>query len=289
VPTAVLAAVLAGGGLVAAGQPSQAADAELVGNGGFEAGLDGWSCTAGSGTVVDTPVHDGTSALKAVPAGSDNAECSQTVDVQPDSTYTLSAWVQGSYVYLGAEGTGTTDVSTWTPSASSWQQLSTTFTTGPDTTSVIVYTHGWFGTPAYYADGVSLIGPGGGTGDPGDPQPPAVPEGLTAGTVTASSVALHWDAVDGATQYHVYRNGTEAQTATGTSVTVDGLSPETSYTFAVTAANADGESAKSTPVTVTTSSSGGNDGGGTADLPQHALIGYLHASFDNGSVYPGWA
>jgi chitinase len=284
---AALAAVVAGGGLVAVGQPSYAADAQLVRNAGFEAGLDGWSCTAGSGSVVASPVHGGAAALKAVPAGADDAECTQTVAVQPGSTYTLSAWVQGSYVYLGAKGTGTTDVSTWTPSASSWQQLSTTFTTGPDSTSVTVYTHGWYGTPAYYADDVSLVGPGGTPGDPGDPQPPAAPEGLTVGAVTASSVTLNWHAVDNATRYHVYRNGTDAGTTTGTSDTVTGLSPDTSYTFEVTAENADGESAKSAAVTATTSPGSGGDGddGSGGDLPQHALVGYLHASFANGSGY----
>lgn len=104
--------------LVATAPAAGAADADLARNGGFEAGLDGWSCTGGSGTTVSTPVHGGTSALKATPAGSDNARCSQTVTVKPDSAYTLGAWVQGSYVYLGASGTGTTDVSTWTQSAS---------------------------------------------------------------------------------------------------------------------------------------------------------------------------
>ena len=115
------AAMLAAGGLTAAASPAAAADTELARNGGFEAGLDGWSCTGGSGAVVNTPVHSGTSALKATPAGGDNAMCSQTVTVKPDSTYTLGAWVQGSYVYLGASGTGTTDVSTWAQSAPDWK------------------------------------------------------------------------------------------------------------------------------------------------------------------------
>ena len=112
--------MLAAGALVATAPAAGAADADLARNGGFEAGLDGWSCTGGSGTTVSTPVHGGTSALKATPAGSDNARCSQTVTVKPDSAYTLGAWVQGSYVYLGASGTGTTDVSTWTQSAGAY-------------------------------------------------------------------------------------------------------------------------------------------------------------------------
>ncbi|MYV97169.1 carbohydrate-binding protein, partial [Streptomyces sp. SID3343] len=190
---------LAGAGLtgIAAGT-AQAAD-NLVTNPGFETGLSGWTCTAGSGAAVTTPAHTGTSALKATPAGSDNARCSQTVTVLPNSAYTLSAWVQGSYIYLGATGTGTSDPSTWTPNAGTYQKLQTTFNTGPSTTSVTVYTHGWYGQPAYYADDITLAGPGGST------QIPAAPTGLAAGAPTSSSVPLSWNAVPGATGYNVYR------------------------------------------------------------------------------------
>ncbi|MFG2406225.1 chitinase [Streptomyces brevispora] len=273
------AALLAAGGLAATAPSAAAADADLARNGNFEAGLDGWSCTGGSGAVVSTPVHGGTSALKATPAGSDNAKCSQAVRVKPGSTYTLSAWVQGSYVYLGAEGTGTTDVSTWTQSASGWQQLTTTFKTGASTTSVNVYTHGWYGTPAYYVDDLTLVGPG------GDPVAlPAVPGGLKAGTPTASSVPLSWTASTGATGYSVYQGGTKVLSTTGTSATVTGLTAATAYSFQVTATNSAGESAKSAAVPATTKTVN-NGGGGSTDLPAHALVGYLHSSFANGSGY----
>ncbi|MFD9504582.1 chitinase [Streptomyces sp. NPDC060035] len=272
------AALLAAGGLVASAPAAGAADADLARNGGFEAGLDGWSCTGGSGAVVSTPVHGGTSALKATPAGNDNAKCSQTVTVKPDSTYTLSAWVQGSYVYLGATGTGTTDVSTWTQSAGAYTKLTTTFRTGAATTSVGVYTHGWYGTPAYYADDLTLVGPGG-----APVVVPAAPTGLSAGTATASAVPLSWTASAGATGYNVYRGGTKVLTASGTSATVTGLAASTAYSFQVTAVNAAGESAKSAAVSATTTAGGG--GGGNGDLPAHALVGYLHSSFANGSGY----
>ncbi|WP_328950731.1 glycoside hydrolase family 18 protein [Streptomyces sp. NBC_00184] len=272
------AALLAVGGLAATAPSASAADADVARNGTFEAGLTGWNCTGGSGVAVSTPVHGGTSALKATPAGSDNAKCSQTVTVKPNSAYTLSAWVQGSYVYLGAEGTGTTDVSTWTQSAGAWQKLTTTFRTGASTTSVKVYTHGWYGTPAYYADDLTLVGPG------GDPVVlPAVPAGLRAGTPTSSSVPLSWTAVTGATGYNVYRGGALVLSATGTSATVTGLTASTAYSFQVTATNEAGESAKSAAVSATTTAGGG--GGGGSDLPAHALVGYLHSSFANGSGY----
>ncbi|MCF6522482.1 hypothetical protein HOY81_05140 [Streptomyces sp. JJ36] len=80
---ALITTVLAGSGLAAAGPGAQAAgtgaqaaDTELAHNGGFEAGLDGWSCSAGSGSTVDSPVHGGSAALRAVPSAADHARCS---------------------------------------------------------------------------------------------------------------------------------------------------------------------------------------------------------------------
>ncbi|MGE6738323.1 carbohydrate binding domain-containing protein, partial [Streptomyces sp. NPDC059900] len=177
-----------------------AADVNVAKNAGFESDLSNWTCAAGSGTAVTSPVHGGTKALKATPEGQNNAECSQIVKVKPNSTYKLSSWVQGSYVYLGARGTGTTDVSTWTPGSSSWQQLSTSFTTGANTTSVTVYTHGWYGQSAYFADDISVLGPDGGGGT--DPvEIPAVPTGLAAGTATSTSIDLSWTPVSTAIGY----------------------------------------------------------------------------------------
>ncbi|MFF8368450.1 chitinase [Streptomyces lydicus] len=259
---------------------SAAADVNVVKNAGYEAGLGNWTCSAGSGSTVGSPVHGGVAALKATPTASDNATCSQVVAVKPSATYRLSAYVQGSYVYLGASGTGTTDVSTWTPSATGWQQLATTFTTGPATTSVTVYTHGWYGQPAYLADDFSVFGPDGGGGtDPG-PGVPAPPGGLTAGAVTSSSVALSWNPVAGATGYTVYRDGAKDRTVSGTAATVTGLSPATAYRFQVTAGNASGESARSAEVSATTAPSGG---GTDPVVPKHAVTGYWQ-NFNNGAT-----
>ncbi|MFG2864466.1 chitinase [Streptomyces sioyaensis] len=277
---AALTALTAAAATLSGSTPAAAADVNAARNAGYESGLTNWTCSAGSGSTTGSPVHSGTGALKATPTASDNATCSQTVAVKPGATYRLSAYVQGSYVYLGASGTGTTDVSTWTPSATDWQQLSTTFTTGPATTSVTVYTHGWYGQPTYYADDFSVLGPDGGGGtDPG-PQVPAAPAGLTAGAVTPSSVALSWTPVSGATGYTVYRDGTKYGTVNGTSATVSGLAAATSYRFQVSATNAAGESARSAPLTATTAPSGS---GGTPAVPRHAVTGYWQ-NFNNGAT-----
>ncbi|MCM2392921.1 chitinase [Streptomyces albipurpureus] len=273
---ALTAAVLALGGLVATATTAQAADQELAVNGGFEAGLTGWSCSGSTGTAVTSPVHGGTSALKATPVGNDHAKCSQTINVKPNSAYTLSGWVQGGYAYLGVSGTGTTDSYTWTPSASTWQKLTQTFRTGASTTSVSVYTHGWYGTSAYHVDDLSVFGPG------GDPiVVPPTPTGLAAGSPDSTSVPLTWTAAPGATGYNVYQ-GSRVIPVTGTSTVVTGLTPSTAYSFQVAATNSAGESAKSAAVSATTTSGGTP---GTGLLPAHALVGYLHSSFANGSGY----
>lgn len=198
-----IAATLAAGALTAlAAGPAQAADINVARNGGFESGLSDWTCSGGSGAAVPSPVYAGSGALRATPAGQDNAQCSQTVTVKPNSTYTLGAQVQGSYVYLGATGTGTQDVSTWTPgSGGGWQKLSTTFTTGPNTTRVTVWTHGWYGQPAYVVDEFSVFGPDGAAAptparaSPATPRRPRFPARATArspfrGTRSAGRAAI---------------------------------------------------------------------------------------------------
>ncbi|MEV6610640.1 carbohydrate binding domain-containing protein [Kutzneria sp. NPDC051319] len=145
--------------------PSATAATNLVADPGFESGLTGWTCGAGTASVVSSPVHAGAKALAGAPSSAATAQCTQTISVAPNSAYTLTAFVQCSYVYLGATGTGVS-ASTWTQSAPSYQQLSTTFTTGASTTSVTVFVHGWYGQATYYADDVTLAGPSGSTPPP---------------------------------------------------------------------------------------------------------------------------
>lgn len=115
--------------------PAAAAVANLLGDPGFESGpLTGWTRDAGTAAVLSAPVHSGSHALSGTPTSSDDAACTQTVAVQPNTAYTLSGFVEGSYVFLGV--TGGND--TWTPSAADRQQLSMTLT-GASQTSLTVY------------------------------------------------------------------------------------------------------------------------------------------------------
>ena len=250
-------AALAVAGAVAL--PGTAHAANVLSNPGFESGgLSPWSCTGNLGSVVSSPVHGGSRALAGAASASDNARCSQSVAVQPNTTYSLSGWVRGSYVYLGVDG----GASTWTSSPSAYAKLSLTFTTGASQTSATVYLHGWYGQGTYHADDISLDGPGGGGGSDG--QAPSAPGNLRSTGKSSTSVSLAWNASTdnvGVTGYDVFRGSTQVLSVSGTSATVGGLSPSTAYTFTVKARDAAGNvSAASNSVSVTTDSGGG---GGT--------------------------
>ncbi len=236
--TTVLLATLA-----VAAAPATAA--ELLSNGGFESGsLSPWSCSGSTGSVVSTPVRTGTTALRGAATTADNAQCVQTVATVAGTQYTLSGFVRGSYVYIGIIG----GASTWTPSATDWQQLSVTFTASGS--SAQVFLHGWYGTGDYFADDVSLQGQGG-SGVPGVPGTPA------AGSITDTSVALSWGAASGTvTGYRVYEGTTQRAQVTGTSTTITGLAACSTHTYAVAAYNSVGESARSATVTITTTGCG---------------------------------
>jgi chitinase len=265
------AAATAAAALIALAGPPAAAAANLLTNPGFETGtLSGWTCSPAD-SVVSSPVHSGTYALAGAATSADDAQCAQTVTVAPSTTYTLSGWVQGNYVYLGESGGS----DTWVPSAPSWQQLSDTFTTGAATTSVTVYVHGWYGQGTYYADDLSLTGPG----STGGGHAPAAPTGLTVTAITKTSVTLSWTAPPGKVGgYDVYTDGTRAATATATHKTITGLAKATSYTFTVAAHNSHGQGPQSAPVQATTKGHRSSGGG----LPAHVLMGYWQ-DFTNGA------
>ncbi|GAA4833487.1 hypothetical protein [Kitasatospora terrestris] len=157
-PAGLLAAAVASAALLFSwgGPASAATDVEAIRNGGFNIGnhLTFWSC----GRMV-LPASGASSGLQGYPGDVDYAGCSQEVPVEPSSTYTLTANVQGPYVFVGATGTGGPDPSLWSNLPQS-NVLRTTFTTGPSTTSVTVWFHGWYLQGPYVINHISLFGPG---------------------------------------------------------------------------------------------------------------------------------
>ncbi|MFD7447588.1 glycosyl hydrolase family 18 protein [Kitasatospora sp. NPDC059827] len=121
-------------------------------NGDLETGKAApWTCQSGGG-IVTTPVHSGSYALQAAASASQTGDCTQTVTLKPNTSYTLSGWVQGNYAYLGVSGGA--NASTWTIS-SGWTKLSVPFTTDASG-SVTVYLHGWYGQGSVYGDDFSI-------------------------------------------------------------------------------------------------------------------------------------
>ncbi|ONI76953.1 chitinase [Actinosynnema sp. ALI-1.44] len=250
---------------------SPAVAANIVNNPGFEDGLSGWTCTGAA--AATNPVRTGSGSLAGTPSGQDFSQCTQQIAVQPNTAYKLSGWVNGTYTYLGVNGNGLTDRNTWSGVAG-WKQLTIDFTTAAATTSVNVYIHGWYGQPTFYADDVSLDGPG------GTPTLPAAPSGFSASATSPTSASLSWNGPSNATGYRVYRNNQLIASPTASSYNDSGLTAETTYSYQVSSVNSVGESPKTTSVSVTTPGTGGGNPGGP--LPKHVLTGYWQ-NFYNGA------
>jgi fibronectin type 3 domain-containing protein len=121
---------------------------------------------------------------------------------------------------------------------------------------------GWYGSNADQKGGVQMAAlvamvnkiTSGYTSGGGGTTIPAAPTGLAITGTTGNSVSLSWSASSGATSYNVYRGGTKVGSSTSTSYTDTGLAASTTYSYAVTAVNSVGESAKSATVNGTTNS-----------------------------------
>ncbi|WP_024770109.1 M14 family zinc carboxypeptidase [Aquimarina macrocephali] len=81
-----------------------------------------------------------------------------------------------------------------------------------------------------------------------DTEAPSIPTGLTTSSVTSSTIGLSWNASTdniGVSGYEIYQGATLVTTATSTSYTVIGLTPNTTYTFSVKAKDAAGNTSSS--------------------------------------------
>jgi len=113
-----------------------------------------------------------------------------------------------------------------------------------------------------------------------DTTPPTSPANLRASNVTSSAATISWDSSTddvGVAGYRVFRNNALVQTTGATTFSDSGLAASTSYSYAVAAFDATGNtSPQSVPLTVTTAASG------TVATP--AFVQLKEAIAESGSV-----
>jgi chitodextrinase/dienelactone hydrolase len=120
---------------------------------------------------------------------------------------------------------------------------------------------------------------------PADTLAPSAPSGLSASSVTTSSVALSWNpSTDnvGVVSYDVYLGSSRVTSSSGPSATVASLSPGTTYTFTVRALDAAGNvSQPSSALSVTTTP--------TSDLTPPSAPANLAWASDGSTVTLTWS
>lgn len=104
-----------------------------------------------------------------------------------------------------------------------------------------------------------------------DTQAPTAPTNLTTSNPTSNTISLSWTASTdnvGVTGYDIYKDGVLYSTATGTTATVSGLNPSTTYNFYVIAKDAAGNASPASNTASGTTLAGGQPGGscGTEDF-----------------------
>jgi len=210
-----------------------AAGNNLISNPGFETGnLSGWSCDAGD-VVVTSSVHSGSYALQMTPGSATTGQCTQTLSVQPSTAYTLSAYLNGPYAYLGVNGYS----ATWT-SSSSYTQLSYAFTTGSSTTSITLYVHGWYAQGNVFVDDVVLTGPTGSSTPTPTPTSGVTPTPTQTATPTPTSTPITCTTCGGSLPKHLLTGYWQDFTNGATSSQLSAVN--SNYTIvAVAFANAD--------------------------------------------------
>jgi chitodextrinase len=119
----------------------------------------------------------------------------------------------------------------------------------------------------------------------GDTTPPSVPTNLMATAVSSSQINLSWTASTdnvGVTGYKIFRNGSQVNTATGTSYQDTGLTPLTTYTYTVSAYDAaNNNSAQSSPASATTQDA--------VDItPPSVPTNLVATTLSSGQIYLSW-
>ncbi|MDF2933177.1 MAG: C-terminal target protein [Chryseobacterium sp.] len=134
-------------------------------------------------------------------------------------------------------------------------------------------TYNYQGNRNPYIDNPQYVNLVWGTQTP-DTQAPTAPTNLVANNPTSNSISLNWtSATDnvGVTGYTIYVNGVLNSTVTGTTATVQGLNPLTTYTFYIIAKDAAGNSSPQSN-TATATTLAGQPGGGSCGTEDFSNI-----------------
>ncbi len=116
-----------------------------------------------------------------------------------------------------------------------------------------------------------------------DTQAPTAPTNLATNNPTSNTISLSWTASTdniGVAGYDIYKDGAFYTTVTGTTATVSGLNPSTTYNFYVIAKDAVGNSSTASNTAQGTTLAGGQPGGscGTEDFSNIPAASSSYAS-----------
>lgn len=259
-------------------------DGNIVVNGSFSGGKDGWSHYVLIPDAHSTlEVEGGVAELDIAYKGRANWHTQLYQDgikLEAGKTYELSfkAWsTQDRPIVVEYTNTSIPAV-TFHLTNNADTIHKNTFTVGTAGTLKLNYllgdvTDGSWATPAsehtIYIDDVVIREA---TVSPPDTQAPSVPDGLSVQSKTSTSVTLSWQASTdnvGVTGYDVYQDNVLIGSTVLPSKLISGLKPNTAYSFTVKAKDAAGNSsAASAPLSVTTEA-----GGGSEPLPEQPQMG----------------
>ncbi|WP_415325583.1 endonuclease [Chryseobacterium sp. MMS23-Vi53] len=124
-----------------------------------------------------------------------------------------------------------------------------------------------------------------------DTQAPTAPTNLATNNPSSNSISLSWTAATdniGVVAYDIYKDGVLYSTVTGTTATVSGLNPSTTYNFYIIAKDASGNSSVASNTAQGTTLAGGQPGGscGTEDFSTipAAASSYATQNWTNNSI-----
>ncbi|MGH8985301.1 MAG: fibronectin type III domain-containing protein, partial [Acidimicrobiia bacterium] len=224
--------------------------------------LSGLECGTGYAFAVDAVDAAGNRSMKSALAASTHACSAKVYSMTP----TDGAKVAGTLDWeAGVANAEISEIDFLIDGVHHWTERNAPYVRTWDTTDDVDGPH-TLTLVANLSDGDTLTSSIDVTVDngSGDATAPSTPSGLVATGSTATSVSLAWTASTddlGVAGYRVYRDGALVASTSTTNRTVSGLACGTSYTFAVTAYDAAGNTSGQASRTASTSACSGDTSG----------------------------